>query len=490
MREWGLQRSEDVWRALMMEAFTGKRIKSRFRKEIMQAWRSMKPDLRTPPSSKQQILEQPLFDNPSVRNAEGATLTAKKGPGNFGYKWVQRGVSTVRDIWNEDSNQWRSPAELKGKLGQLPDQEQKAESIRAALPQEWKHRLGPYGVNPPGTWFHAEAPEYHRFYRLEEWDAEVQGKCVLEVFEKESRESSKLVSFGTVVRYGLSGLSECRIILSEDKKQTPMTVGGGRDYSKLRIDPEAWGWAGVDENTIGLRKLGKNMCRVGRKERKSVEEKLTSRWERTIHNIPPPKKEELNNLWEQLKIIPSQKLASLLWLQSHLAVPTAMWLRNRGMEALDPKCVRCGWLFEEAKHMWWDCPKSQKWWKWWLFSWKEITGRNKFTDERWVLSGAVPDEYKSKEGWGYMAQVTRAIMLGLIWKDRNMKRFDNKELADGQAYQLFKYLLANEIRADWQRTRKKKGKGKGVNWFLKTWALGSCFATVTLEGRMVLSQWL
>ncbi|GBG90295.1 hypothetical protein CBR_g50473 [Chara braunii] len=158
-REWGLDRSEDVWIAITTEAFMGKRIKSRLWKEILQAWRVLRPNLRVPPISKQQILAQHLFDNPRIRPLEGISLSAKKGQGRFGYKWIQRGVATIHDIWDEETNQWKTANELKGKLGQLPEQEERLWNIKEAVPQEWKQLLGPSGVSPPGTWYCAEDPE-------------------------------------------------------------------------------------------------------------------------------------------------------------------------------------------------------------------------------------------------------------------------------------------------------------------------------------------
>ncbi|GBG78001.1 hypothetical protein CBR_g25934 [Chara braunii] len=362
---------KDVWIAIMSDVFIGKWINSKFWKEILQAWQTVKPSIRAAPTSKQQVLEQHIFDNPHITDSAGSSITARRGTSNFGYKWIQRGVTTIKDLRNEETNQWHDPTVLKEKLGQLPAQEERVEQIKESLPAEWKALLGPKGVNPPAEWKALLGPEgvnppgtwlrsedgTERYYRLKNWHDTVEGKCVLEVYEKESLEALSLVSFGTIERYGLSGLTECRVregrpkrLTGKGARQLPVVVGGGRRYSTLRIDPESWGWEKEGEVVIGLDHIASTAC-IQPARRKVLMEKLTDRWKKAILNLDPPKETELQSLWKQFKEIPSQKLASLLWMQSHIVVPTAMWLRNRGMVDIDPKCGRCGWLYEDVKHL-------------------------------------------------------------------------------------------------------------------------------------------
>ncbi|GBG67841.1 hypothetical protein CBR_g962 [Chara braunii] len=490
--QWGLSRPTDVWVAITIQSFLNKRIKSKFWKDIILAWRSRKPDQVAQPSSKEEVLRQHLFENPGLRNKEGKPFSACNRPGSFGLKWIQRGISTVRDIWDELLGQWKHPASPKELLGRLPLQEERLKEIINAVPDDWVPFLGPEHVPSTGTWYRKESNGNAEFLKLEAWDSSIPGKCTMSVHEKEVSGSPELKRVGERSCYGLANLQEIKVAAVEQKEGDPPVSGrliaGGDPLRVMCIDQTAWGWKQNSE--IVWRR--ENQDKVARKLQTSCSEEagqeLSRKWEKTVPYLDPPSQKELQGLWTQLSKIPSQKLASLLWLQSHLAVPVARWLKMRGMPVKE-SCDRCNWVFETVHHLWWACPKSRRWWDWWFAHWKFWSGKDDFAGERWVLLGVMPQGISGEKGWGYAAQVCRAVMLWVIWADRNELRFKGQSLPEAQGERMFKSLLQEEIRADWRRKVRGGRSRKGMDWFQATWCQREEIIKISVDGRLEFSGW-
>ncbi|GBG58767.1 hypothetical protein CBR_g167 [Chara braunii] len=151
-KDWELVRPRDVWVAIMTDTFCRRRPNSRFWRDVLLAWKKVTPNLLRPPKTKEEVKRWPLFENQWITDDDGQWFSLEKKPGNFALSWLRKGVSTVGDLWDSLTNQWKSPQELKVVLGQLPEQETRATLLRSAIPGEWKEILGPSGVDKPGTW--------------------------------------------------------------------------------------------------------------------------------------------------------------------------------------------------------------------------------------------------------------------------------------------------------------------------------------------------
>ncbi|GBG82379.1 hypothetical protein CBR_g34753 [Chara braunii] len=117
--DWKLPRVSDVWTCCMLDSFLRRQVKSEFWKGVLQAWRKMAPRIWTTPTTKDEVLSQPLFDNPAIIAPNGRPFSAGCAKGAFGRAWIKRGVLRVADLWNAFSGQWCSLSEVEDKLGRL-----------------------------------------------------------------------------------------------------------------------------------------------------------------------------------------------------------------------------------------------------------------------------------------------------------------------------------------------------------------------------------
>jgi len=68
-------------------------------KSILGAWINVRPGLtKEDPTSKAEMLRQPLFGNPSFTNTRGLSLGMSSQ--NEGCAFVRSGHTRVRDLWN------------------------------------------------------------------------------------------------------------------------------------------------------------------------------------------------------------------------------------------------------------------------------------------------------------------------------------------------------------------------------------------------------
>ncbi|GBG82527.1 hypothetical protein CBR_g34903 [Chara braunii] len=490
-KEWGLMRPSDTWVAIMTETFASKRPKSKLWKEVLQAWKSCRPSLTRAPRSKDEVCSQHLFENTHIIGIDGDWFSLQRRPGNFGLSWLQKGLSKVGDLWDRQCNRWKSPAQLKDILGQLPDQVARFRLLLEAIPEDWKRLLGPEGTDPPGTWYTTTFDGAEQFCRLESWTEDNTRKCWLETYSRTHPNLHTLLRDGIRQQYGLAELREVRVRMippsEEGSPLIPVLVGNGTTLRCLRIDPEVWGWQVEDLVIMGLSNLNAALISKRKQQSISIARRVSTRWSQRINYLDSPSEPELFRLWSQLQELPSQKIASLLWLQSHLAVPTAQWLTERGVEVRNI-CDRCQEAPETMQHLWWDCQRSRKWWRWWEYHWQRFAGKSDLVGQRWVLTGSLPRNYRVSEGWGYIAQVGRGIMLWVIWLDRNSLRFQGKLMEEQAAEALFKKLLAAAIQADWSRKVQQGERVQGRRWFSHTWGLG--LAHISPEGNLVLGNWL
>ncbi|GBG73005.1 hypothetical protein CBR_g12724 [Chara braunii] len=492
--QWELSTPQDVWVAIMIQPFLAKRIKSKFWSDIIYAWQKCKPDRTAEPTTRSEVLKQHLFENPLLLNKDGNSFKASSGAGAYGMKWIQRGVARVEDIWEEDTGQWISRESLKVKLGRLPEQEGRLADLIQAIPEEWKDMLGPCFIPLIGTWYKRSDGAKEEFVRLTEWNDDVPGKCSLQVHERERAGDINLREVGSCTSYGVSALEEIRVTQVAQRQQAKPTkwqlVANGAAYAESRVDISRWGWEVGSEVIWGLGNCSTVLTQRIRAKEAQKGEKLRRDGKRNLPsgNLDPPSSKDLQKLWNQLTLIPSQKLASLLWLQSHQAIPTARWLRKRGL-LFKEACDRCSWLFEMMHHLWWACPKSRKWWDWWSAHWIQWSGRKDLSGESWTILGILPEGVRPDKGWGYVAQIGRAVLLWVIWAVRNELRLKGNTMPEAQAEKLFRKLLKNEALADGRRKAERGRRRSGTQWFKETWGQNPAVLQVSEDNKLKFSLW-
>ncbi|GBG79969.1 hypothetical protein CBR_g30231 [Chara braunii] len=313
MREWDLNRPEDVWVGFLMDSFRRKRPKSLFWKAILRAWKNLPPDVPTPPQTKEEVLAQHLFENPRVRSQGGTVLHADGSTSSFGLAWIKRGVSRVRDIWSSLLGQWVPLMELMTHLNDLRRVEENWNMLREAIPQGWLIILGPEKVDPTGTWYAAEDQEEDcvawkvvgitpsGFRKVEEWQGGKQGNRLTFIRED------------TVQKW--SNLPQIRVVERQATKNSQGEVIwiGKCTLRQLRIDPLAWNWSRptTDNRSNPLLPMldynvseGYNLASKATRTPAAV---AVSRWEKVLGSDPKLLEVNFSNLWKALCAMPNGK---------------------------------------------------------------------------------------------------------------------------------------------------------------------------------------
>lgn len=62
------------------------------------------------PQSLQELMRQPLFDNPWIVNKEGQPMGLEKG--NRFANWAAKGLNQIKNIWDPEDSDWRPALDL------------------------------------------------------------------------------------------------------------------------------------------------------------------------------------------------------------------------------------------------------------------------------------------------------------------------------------------------------------------------------------------
>ncbi|GBG65422.1 hypothetical protein CBR_g50782 [Chara braunii] len=193
-QEFKLKRSEDVWTCLQLPSFLNRRPKSSIVAEWWIAWKKLRSATREAPSTREDVLGQPLFENTAIIQADGSWFSAAGQPGNFGRLWVEKGISKVADIWSDDTREWKSDGELRRELRRVRGLSDKLERLTEAIPKEWE-RLLREGARPQvGGWYKKphNGTQQHRLLKVEEELEAGKWKVSKWAAEKESGNGQKL----------------------------------------------------------------------------------------------------------------------------------------------------------------------------------------------------------------------------------------------------------------------------------------------------------
>ncbi|GBG82384.1 hypothetical protein CBR_g34760 [Chara braunii] len=120
-QELSLSRGEDVWSCVFMssESFARRQLSSPLANGLWTAWTQLHPPLKREPATKEEVLRQHIFDNVNVCNCQGQIFEATASPGHFGRRWVERGVTTICDLWDDEQGEWFPELQLMRKLSRL-----------------------------------------------------------------------------------------------------------------------------------------------------------------------------------------------------------------------------------------------------------------------------------------------------------------------------------------------------------------------------------
>ncbi|GBG68541.1 hypothetical protein CBR_g3085 [Chara braunii] len=151
MAEWGLSRAQDVWDCFFVLSFRKRRFKSSFWEPIRKAWNRLPPDLQNPPSTKDEVLKQLLFENPEIVDQDGHPFKVDGSTGSFGQARVKRGIVRILDLWSKLLGGWKSQEDIKQPLRGLQRVEENWRKLTQGIPQDWRLQMGPEGVDPEGV---------------------------------------------------------------------------------------------------------------------------------------------------------------------------------------------------------------------------------------------------------------------------------------------------------------------------------------------------
>ncbi len=88
-----------------------KRLKRSMWRSIVEAWLNVRPGLtKKEPTTKDEILRQPIFGNPSILSASGTPLGVSGR--SEGSAFAHAGCTRIRDLWNPESQSWKGLSEL------------------------------------------------------------------------------------------------------------------------------------------------------------------------------------------------------------------------------------------------------------------------------------------------------------------------------------------------------------------------------------------
>ncbi|GBG92776.1 hypothetical protein CBR_g57126 [Chara braunii] len=433
-----------------------------------------------------------LFENSYIIDQNGSSFEVT-GAGTFGRKWIEKGVLRVKDLWDEGRKRWKTEVELREVLGRLREVGFRLRELIEAIPAEWKEELAKSNPRTVGGWYKEEQQQENNIQvlRLEEKLEDDVWSVTRWGLVSESNSGSKMRRIREDIINTDQHLMPVRVCLipSQRRGGEYLLIQNGAAIQELRWDPVAYSWNGIGHDRKTLANYDMKLGRQVQKPPDVNMEQICERLARTFNMQSNPSIPELKSIWASLPHLPSLKLAGLMWLLSHSAIPSAKWLADKGMD-VDRQCRQCGNTQEETTyHLIWDCPTSERIWRWLADHWQRL-GSALVWDEKWVVGGQLPPLFFRHRGWGYMAQAIRSAITWVIWEDRNSILFREEWSSDVAIHGKIKTLIRTMVVADWVRRADKGRLPNGRRWFLFTWARSNQLAAVTLEGKLALSPWL
>ncbi|GBG93213.1 hypothetical protein CBR_g60687 [Chara braunii] len=141
MKEWSLKEGSHVWLCFLIGSYCQRRLKSPLWRNILHAWNKVRPQLLEEPKSKGKILNQLLFENRFIRCNGLDQLMADSNPGSFGRSWIEHGLIQLKDIVDEEKEDWFPLPEIKRRIPRHRLVQQNYEELKQAIPAHWTRVL-------------------------------------------------------------------------------------------------------------------------------------------------------------------------------------------------------------------------------------------------------------------------------------------------------------------------------------------------------------
>ncbi|GBG76233.1 hypothetical protein CBR_g21981 [Chara braunii] len=366
--------------------------------------RSRSPSSPTRPPN--QLLRQPLFDNCYITNEEALPIPATSARGAFGRRWVEKGVTTIGDLWDDTEGDWIKDTALRDTLGRLRSVEQRRQQIIQAIPYhrgglDQGHCLERHPEKTllcskrptQGQWYQGEAQgQWATYLRIEEyvdedtltvqeWSALVNDKLRQRLTYQATTSRSPTVPLQLVRVYTSqtsSGVHQHEVILA------------GRPLASQRIDPLMGAWRDDEGKAIPFCHYSSKLARKLHSNNRPSPAAAASKLNRTASYTLTISEAGIRGLWTQLPKLPSLKFAAFLWMLSHAIVPCTVWLFEKGMDIVTKRrrCASGSRAEETISHLVWSCPASKRIWLWWACHWYNFVG------EALTLDGQLEGSYQ------------------------------------------------------------------------------------------------
>ncbi|GBG85772.1 hypothetical protein CBR_g40499 [Chara braunii] len=267
---------ENDWTMKRIQYGESERPRSAFGLAWWIAWRKLRPTQPHEPHTREEILCQPLFDNPAISTA-GQVFLATDRPGNFGKKWIERGVSRVADLWVEPELDGKSEEAIRLSLGRIHRVGERLQLLIQAIPGAWKYKLLAGAKLEEGAWYKrgVDQGKLEEVFKVEaeaesesdtEGDEETEWVTVSRWKVKDGHGGEQaLTRVSEMEMNSNTDLTEIRVLSKSggSGRKGMVTVQGGAALQDLRLDPGSCLWQDhppfkrslVQYNT----KLGRNL---------------------------------------------------------------------------------------------------------------------------------------------------------------------------------------------------------------------------------------
>ncbi|GBG77568.1 hypothetical protein CBR_g24015 [Chara braunii] len=425
----------DMELALMQPAILTELKRGTLWSPFLQAWRSLAPLELNLPSSMDQILQQPLFDNPRIRdNGEPFPWAGPRGA--FGKAWLKVGVARIADLWDLQTDDWQPETALLQQLAGQTHKRERLHQIQWAIPEEWlgalrtRQRFDKEWValrfdDQTCLLFQGMARVGELWLIAEAWENPPSEAALGRPLVRSPRRD------GWVPRDLVRSVS-----VVTDRKGLPRVTHQAfrpkKRPAQLAVDPAMWHWRkqGLQHHGLPLHQVSTKAIYRSLTTPYRIDQELQCRWacKGWLTGASPPQWSLAG--WKSmasfLQSRPNVKHAGLLWLNIHLALPTNQWLAKRSSFS-DGRWPHCDAECEDAPHVWSGCPPQQQFWTWWR---QEVGGDiETMTPEEWadcLLIGPALRDPPIRGQRAYAIEIIRAAFLAAVWALRTQLIFQQR----------------------------------------------------------------
>ncbi|GBG84087.1 hypothetical protein CBR_g37962 [Chara braunii] len=154
---------------------------------------------------------------------------------SFGRSWIEKGVLRIRDIRDNFVKNWMASGELKTKLGQLREVQERLATVIEAIPEEWKILMSPESAAYPGTWYTQQEEQGFSLGDLKQTQTEE--KRIFQKWNHQKKKKLEVAEPGSQPRLGTMALSQARVIPRDQEGTRAMElVANGKLIAELKLE--------------------------------------------------------------------------------------------------------------------------------------------------------------------------------------------------------------------------------------------------------------